>query len=153
MNLSAKWFSEGFRAWITLAPESRPEKIIRKIQKKIFGLDDRTIFIRRAKKEAEKRKGHFHHNDSNQYTLLYISAQDPQKTQKLVLGIFAKLSRDYKNLTLTIVGTIQKDLIEKKYRHLLRKKKILFIDQAERLDEPHYADADFCLTFPKTLEV
>lgn len=152
MNLSAKWFSEGFRAWITLAPESRPEKIIRKIQKKIFGLDDRTIFIRRAKKEAEKRKDHFRHNDSNRYTLLYISTQDPQKTQKLVLDTFAKLSRDYKNLTLTIVGTIQKDLIEKKYRHLLRKKKILFIDQAERLDEPHYADADFCLTFPKTLE-
>ncbi len=153
MSEKLEWFTRGAKAWITLAPDSRPKKIIRAISKKLSGLDDTSFLLRGVKTDVAKRKKqYFKYIDNGKY-ILYIVTNNSEKFQALMLDVFNKLSTDYGDINLLIVGRLNETSKTRVYKDFLFEKRIFLLDNIDdEYQTDLYINAYICTLFPSPEE-
>lgn len=153
MNSRLEWFIAGIKSWITLAPESRPEKIISGILKKILKIDETTFLLRGVKKEFRKREKEYSGYIDNSNYILFIATKHSEKYQTLVLDMFAKLSAHHKNINLLMTGKLHEETKSRIFKDSLFEKRIFIvnsINSSERMKL--YRNAYLSTIFPVTRE-
>lgn len=149
MSGKLEWLIRGAKAWVTLAPDSRPERIIRDISKKLSGLDDTAFFLKGVKSDVEKRKKQYSKYIDNSKYILYIITNNSEKFQALMLDAFSKLSTHYDDINLIIVGRLNETSKTRVYKNFLFEKRIFLLDNID--DEYRtdlYRNAYICTLFP-----
>ncbi len=148
MSQKLEWFIKGVKAWIVLAPDSRPEKYFRKIVKIFSRSDDTAFLLRGVKSHVEKRKKEYSNYWNNKY-ILYINTSGSEKYTMLILDVFLKLSKKYKDIHLVIAGKLDESIKTRINQNSMFKKRVTIYDNFNENDRIKlYQNAYLCITFP-----